>query len=385
LPDSVTDNSSVPRGESARAAPPAEDEHPFVYGPNPLRLRGRDWAAAGVLLVVISTAICLAWPALEKFDPEPDYRIPYDLSSDFWMYSRWCERAASDHEVLVIGDSSIWGHYVDAKDTLTGCLNRLAGESRFANLGLSGLHPVAMAGLLEHHCRAISGKKVVLHFGPLWLHSEQADLSGEKEFHFQHKELAPQFRRDLKCYKADIETRLGRYVDCRFPVSKLTNHAMITYFDNDSVLEWMVANPYSNPLGAVNFEINESGEKAVGKPVPWSRKIKRKKDYAWVSPKESLQWAFFRRSVDILRGKSNEVFVLIGPFNPHLLMPASEKRYRSLITEVEAWLGENDIGCFVVPDLPTEEYGDASHPLGNGYVMIARKMLSDESFKMWGR
>ena len=139
MPDSETDNSSVPRGESARTAPPAEDEPPFVYGPNPLRLRGKDWAAAGVLLVVISTAICLAWPALEEFDPEPDYRIPYDLSSDFWMYSRWCERAASDHEVLVIGDSSIWGHYVDAKDTLTGCLNRLAGESRFANLGLSGL------------------------------------------------------------------------------------------------------------------------------------------------------------------------------------------------------------------------------------------------------
>lgn len=403
-------------GFAKRAQPIVEP--PFEYGFNPLRLSGKDWLAVAALFAGACVVVIRGWPGLEtiswnekqvptsKTSPlqsedspatpgaaesvvhriertgPADYRIPYQLSSDFWMYSRWCESAAAKYPVLVVGDSTIWGHYVDSRDTLSQCLNHLAGADRYANLGLSGLHDMALLGLLKDYGQAIAGKKVLLHFDPLWMHSEEVDLQGEKEFHFQYEELAPQFWPSLKCYRADVETRLTRFVGQRSPLSSFTTHLLASYFDNTNISEWMMSHPYEGPWRPVTFDIPWSGESA-DPAVVWSAKIKKPKDYPWIMPAESRQWGFFRETLALLRARNNEVFVLVGPFNPYALTPGSLRRYRSLMEQVVEWLGTNGVPHLLVPDLPSDEYGDISHPLKHGYAKIAEALYSDPSFKAW--
>ena len=409
-------------------------ESPFEYGSNPLRLSGKDWLAVAVLLAVALPLILQGWPRLETISwyarqvpPAPisasplsssqddaspetsslteppvhhvehtgpaDYRVPFRISNDFWSYTRWCQSAAAKYRVLVVGDSTIWGYYVESRDALPQCLNRLAGADCHANMGLSGLHDMAMFGLLRHFGEAITGKKVLLHFDPLWMNSEESDLRGEKEFHFQDEELAPQFSPSLKCYRADVETRLTRFIGQHSPLSSLTTHILACYFDNTNLNEWMMSHPDKNPWRQVTFDVPWSGESAyeiesaanggAAEPLVWSAKIKKPKDYPWVMPSESLQWGFFREVVALLRSRNNEVFVMVGPFNPYALTPASLHRYRVLTAEVVEWLGASGVPHFLVPDLPTGEYGDVSHPLKQGYVRIAEALYNDPSFKAW--
>ena len=78
----------------------------------------------------------------------------------------------AQNKILVVGDSVIWGHYVPPNETLAHYLNEFSGTlppGRFANLGLDGTHPAALAGLLRHHGAGLSGRTVVLQFNPLWL------------------------------------------------------------------------------------------------------------------------------------------------------------------------------------------------------------------------
>jgi len=105
------------------------------------------------------------------FEPSPDYRVPYGLSSDYWLYERYCRSACSNYDTLVVGDSVVWGHFVPADNTLSHHLNNLAGRPRFANLGADGTHPAALEGLLRYYATDISNKNVILHLNPLWMTS----------------------------------------------------------------------------------------------------------------------------------------------------------------------------------------------------------------------
>jgi hypothetical protein len=50
---------------------------------------------------------------------------------------------------------------------------------------------------------------------------------------------------------------------------------------------------------------------------------------------------------------------------------------------VEAWLREHGIPCCAPAALPSELYADASHPLGDGYALLAKRLLEDQSFADW--
>ena len=115
---------------------------------------GRDWIGADV------------WNYFEGFTPGSDYRLPYELSSDYWLWRRHCGQACDQGKVLVVGDSVIWGHYVPPNESLAHYLNEFSGGDRFANLGLDGTHPAALAGLLKYYGAGLSGRTVVLHFNP---------------------------------------------------------------------------------------------------------------------------------------------------------------------------------------------------------------------------
>jgi hypothetical protein len=71
----------------------------------------------------------------------------------------------------------------------------LAGGPRVVNLGVDGVHPVALAGLVEHYGHEIRGRKVLLHCNLLWMSSPEADLQGGKERSINHPALIPQLDR----------------------------------------------------------------------------------------------------------------------------------------------------------------------------------------------
>ena len=147
----------------------AEKEHPRLssqadlrFGSNAVRLSAKEWAVTGLILVALALLAPVLWSQWEEFQPGPDYRIPYDLSGDYWLFNRYANLAAEHRDILAVGDSVIWGQYVTEGQTLTHHLNRAAGGPQFANLGMDGMHPAALAGLLEYYGGGIRGRSVLL-------------------------------------------------------------------------------------------------------------------------------------------------------------------------------------------------------------------------------
>src|ERR1700737_4903489 len=86
---------------------------------NAIRLTGLQWIGVGLFAGVMVIVTPTLWKQVEKFDLESDYRMPKDLSNDYWLYARYSQLAASNYNTLVIGDSVVWGEYVTRRQTLS--------------------------------------------------------------------------------------------------------------------------------------------------------------------------------------------------------------------------------------------------------------------------
>src|SRR5262249_9210103 len=151
-----------------------------------------------------------------------------------------------------------------------------AGGERFANLGLDGAHPAALAGLVEHYAHAITGKKVLLECNLLWLSSKRHDLQVDEEIDFNHKRLVPQFSPQWRCYKAELSTRIGIVVEQHLPFASWTNHLQQAYFNQTDLPAWTLEHPYENPLKPVGQGLPPSDNSLRHEPVSWTaRGIKK--------------------------------------------------------------------------------------------------------------
>lgn len=365
------------------ARPAPEPELDTTSFSNGVRLSLRQWIGIGVFVLLLIASTPSIWKRVESFEPGADYRIPHDLGNDYWLYERWAGVAASQSDVLLIGDSVVWGEYVVPAETLSHYLNELSGKERFANLGLDGTHPLALSGLVEHYGGAVKGKRVFLQCNPLWMSSPRADLQDEKATEFNHPRLVPQFSPPIPSYKEENSTRLGVLVEQRVPFSSWANHIQQAYYNRTDIPAWTLEHPYENPLGPLTKPLPPSTDALRHLPQPWYKSGITKQDYPWVNMNTSLQWQAFRDVVSTLRQRGNTVFVLVGPFNEHLLEPASLARYRQVQGTITAWLGKNGIPHVAPPALPSELYGDASHPLAAGYKELARQLLNDSAFAPW--
>lgn len=347
-----------------------------------LRLSGRDWLIVAVVLLAFFGLAPVLWDCIEAFHPDSDYRIPYELSSDYWLYRRHCRRACDQGKVLVVGDSVVWGHYVPPEQSLTHYLNEISGGERFANLGLDGTHPAALEGLLRYY-GGLSGRTVLLHLNPLWMSSARHDLQTTKEFHFNHAELVSQFTPKIPCYKAPFTKRLRIAVWRKVPFANWMNHVRSAYYGGMDLQTWTLEHPYRNPVMPLLGGLPPS----AGVPEPsggsWVDRGAKKQNLAWVELEGSLQWRFFRRAVELLQSRGNKVFVLVGPFNEHMLNDADTASYNAIKNGVEAWLHENEVPCFIPSPLPASHYVDASHPVGEGYALLARQLLKQPQFASW--
>ena len=354
----------------------ARHPEPEIASSNAIRLSGREWliVAAFALALFVLTPVC--WQRVERLEPQPDYRIPYDLSNDYWLFTRCADAAVAANDAVLIGDSVIWGQYVTREQTLSHYLNELAGRQRFANLGVDGAHPVALAGLLEHYAAGICGKDVVVHCNPLWMSSDKHDLRAKEEFRFNHPQLVPQFVPSIPCYKEEVSRRLGVVVSRNLPFNGWTSHLQLTYYDKMDIPSWTLEHPYDTPLKPLTFQLPPSDNKLRHEPIPWSRRPDaRPLDFPWVSTDSSLQWRSFQRTLEVLTQRGNRVFVLVGPFNEHMLTANSREGYTRVRRAIEDWLRANSIPCLVPTALPSELYADASHPLSEGYRLLAKQLF----------
>ena len=361
---------SVPEGRGS--------EVPF--GSNCVRLSPREWLIIGVVFSALLYFGPTLWERIEQFDAGPDYRLPYELSSDYWLFNRYCQWATSKYETLVIGDSVVWGHYVSKDNTLSYHLNEIAGHNQFANMGVDGIHPVALAGLLKYYGRDIKGANVILHFNPLWMSSKKHDLQIEKEFHFNHPKLVPQFIPKIPCYKDSYSRRLSAVVVRYVPFLSWTSHLKIAYFESMDLSAWTLEHPYENPLKAITLQLPVSNDEQSER-ISWKEKTIAKQDFQWVELGTSLQWSFFQRSVEMLKARGNSVFVLVGPFNEHICKGKSIDTYRKMKSEIKIWLRQNNVPYYMPEALSGELYSDASHPLSEGYVMLAKQLFENELFR----
>jgi hypothetical protein len=183
------------------------------FGVNEMRLSGRSWTLVVGALLLVMLGTPRIWKRVERFPTGVDYRIPYELSKDYWLYERRLGQITDPAKLFVLGDSVVWGEYVRPEGTLSHFLSAETGApDRFINAGVNGLFPLALEGLVQSYGQPLRHRKVLLQCNVLWMSSPKADLQTQKEEKFNHSRLVPQFRPRIPCYKADAIERLEAIV-----------------------------------------------------------------------------------------------------------------------------------------------------------------------------
>lgn len=354
-----------------------------MFSSNEVHLSVGQWIFALGLVGVLLYLVSVVWVGVEPFEAGSDYRFPYQLSNDYWLYSSYCRTICAEEKTVIIGDSVMWGQYVKRDQTLAHYLNELGGRDSFANLGIDGVHPAALCGLIEYYGGAISEKRVILHLNPLWMSSKKHDLQVSKEFRFNHPRLVPQFFPEIPCYIASISARMGIIIERNVPFFGWTRHLQLAYFKDENGVgrnlpAWAMAHPYDNPFDVFTLEINDLTEDLRYEPKPWTERSETKLDLPWVELRTSLQWSSFQRLVKILKERNNSVLVLIGPLNEHMLNEKSLAAYSKIKKDIGVLLQEKNISYYIPSPLPSESYADVSHPFSEGYALLAEQLFDND-------
>jgi hypothetical protein len=384
---------------SDQPAPPQQPAEP-PFAMNEVRLNARQWLIAAAIVLAFILLTPRAWKKIERFDTGPDYRIPYALSKDYWLWQRRVEGLNDPAKVVVLGDSVVWGEYVRPDGTLSHFLNAETGQAdRFVNCGVNGLFPLALEGLVENYGGALRNRKVIVHCNLLWMSSPKADLRVETEESFNHSRLVPQFSPRIPCYKADAAERLSVLIEHHVSFSSWVGHIQDTYFDQRSIPSWTLAtdggnppqrsNAWRNPFAQVTLTVpGEPADDPLRGPrssrhKPWNSDGSEPGSFDWVDLDTSLQWQAFQRCVNRLRNQGNDVLVLVGPFNEHIIAPEQRPTYRAMRDGVSSWLQRNGVAHVVPETLPSDLYADDCHPLTDGYASLSRRVYEHPRFKEW--
>jgi len=353
---------------------------------NAMILSVREWIWSIALSALVIAVIYYGWSSWERYEPGPDHRETCwaELQSDYWAYMRWCRYAREHYDILLIGDSVIWGQEVRNDETISHYMNEFLGEEMIANMGNDGLFMAGINGFVKYYGDYLDGANVIVQFNPLWMSSKRRDLRGEKKSRYHHPRLIPQFDRRINYYH-DFNTRLGYQMEHYFRVFPFVRHLMANYFENKSISGWMMDHPYENPFAAVTFRAAPVMAEKQGKGLDWETKGIKQADDPFVPPRESIQFELFLDALDRLRKKNANVFVLLGPFNHHYLVPESRERLFAMLDEVKKILDDRGYPYFdaISINLPSKTFGDSCHLLKEGHIMLAREFVKDAKFREW--
>jgi hypothetical protein len=362
---------------------------PFV---NEMRLNSRLWLATLALLAAAIFFTPRIWKHIETFEVGPDYRIPYSLSKDYWLYKRRLQQTTTPSNILVLGDSVIWGEYVLPDGTLSHFLNEQTHSDRFVNIGVNGLYPLAIEGLVDHYAN-LHHRKIVLHCNVLWMSSPKADLQDPKPQSINHSRLLPQFHK-IPSYKADANERLSVLIERNVQFMSWVTHLQAAYFNDKSIPAWTLQsddndrypNSYKCPISQITLRVPSApaddpqrGPKSP-RHKPWTQNGGNPTTFDWLTTTNSLQWQAFKRTFEKLR-RDNDVVVVLGPFNENIIADDNKPGFRALRDGIIAELKTAQANLIVPKTLPSELYADASHPLTHGYELLARELLADAEFQ----
>jgi hypothetical protein len=350
-----------------------------VFSSNTFRLNFKELAITGAIVVIgVLFLLPFVWSKTETLRTDGEFRMADECRDDYWAWKKWAGKASADYPVIFLGDSVVWGMYVDNDHTLPALINHRLNREVVANLAIDGLHSVALEGLLKYYGGAIRNKTVILHCNPLWMNSRKYDLSDDEEMQVHHPRLIPQLSPKFKCYAETFAGRLNILRARCIPFYSLLHHIRVAFFNNEELGQWIVDNPYKNPLGQISMAVDSGEHENENSAETWKQKGIGAQAWKWVPLDESHQWEAFARVIKLLRERGNRVCVMVGPINPYLLTPSSLDKFRARQHEICAWLEDHKIECVLVPDLPSESYADASHPLGIGYEQISSLLLKSD-------
>jgi hypothetical protein len=346
-----------------------------------LDLSLREWLGVG-LLVTLLIAVAPGIPFRPSSpEVERDYRIPYPLSSRYDLYRRYTTLAASQFPTLLVGDSVIWGQCARRDQTLAHHLNELTKEPRFANAGLDGMHPVALAELLEHHAPGITRTRVLVQFDPLWMILENASIDKQKGTMFNRPDLIPRLATHFKAPFKDMIAVSWSELLSNSSVQSWGERLSDTRVD---FLAWSLDHPYESPLEAISATLPPSEDSPHQRLIPWNRESGVLSNEVWGDPDKNAEWKAFERLLILLRYRGNSILAVLGPMNEHMMAPAMREGYQTLKQKMAGKLQAKGFRTFVPSLLPSKYYGDICHPLGQGYEELARELLKKESSWLLG-
>ncbi len=337
----------------------------------------KNIAALFIILTVLAMMLPKLFPFRENTDFSPNYRIPYELGEDYYLYEMYCQSIPKTKEtIILLGDSVIWGHYVERNESLSAQMNKLPGKASFYNAGIDGIHPAAMAGLIEHYGKGLKNRKIILGINLLWLSSSRHDLTGEINNEINHRSLLNQFSHEIPSYHAPVEDKIARVMQRSIPFLAWSLHLKKTVFQNESFYRWSMNNPGESPFDFFSCRrLNpfRAPEKFPGKNI--------KNNVKWVPLSKSYQWSQIKKIMEELHAGNNRVFVLMTPYNTHSLGAESLKKYKNLVKGITQWLKQKSIPYFSPQRLSAPAFKDASHTGKEGYRTIAEELIENRSFK----
>jgi hypothetical protein len=346
-----------------------------------LNLSLRDWLVVTLLVITLIAVLPLIpfrprTPALDG-----DYRIPYALSTRYDLYRRFTNLSATQFPTILVGDSVVWGQTSHRNETLAHYLNELTKQRRYINAGLDGMHPIALAELLEHHAPAIQKKDVILQFNPLWLMIMTSKQKMPDNPLLNRPGLVPRLAADAKgTYQERLEGAVARLFHGS-PLDSLEERITETRVD---FLAWTLDHPYESPIRAISSGLPPSEDSYKARMTPWSGTEKAKLDARWPELEKHGQWQAFERVLDLLQERQNRVLVLLGPLNEHMMSVPMRGEYLALKRQIQQRLDARQVLCFVPPALRSEHYTDICHPIGAGYEELARELLRSQSSWLLG-
>ena len=356
---------------------------PIPYGSNSLRLSPK-----GLLLVVVLTVLAVfvassLWYRLAfevdpmAGDPDDHFRFSYAYRDDYCLYNKVVDNSGR-YDALFLGDSVIWGMYVNNESTLTECLNRKTGK-HYGNLAIDGLHPVAMRTLVKEHTSNFGeNRPIFLYFNPLWVNTPEYDLTGNGDISVNHPKLLPQLDFSIKANKLSLSERCKALLERKLTFYGMLRHLQLVSFGNKDLKSFLAKNPGTNPLKNIHVWVDalEHGH-TLNSKIDWYNSGLPEQDWPWVKPADSRQWQAFLDTCAILQKRGAKLTVLLGAINTHMLTKESAERFAALRAEHHKILNELNIKTIELPVLPSNEYGDASHPLAPGYERLA-EYLADK-------
>ncbi|MQY79739.1 MAG: hypothetical protein GH151_11180 [Bacteroidetes bacterium] len=356
-----------------------------ISSSNALILSPVQWVITIFLFVAICTFMYMGWFSWERFEPGKDFRpLCWDeRMSDYWSHFRWSRYAQGRYKVFLIGDSVFWGQEVDNDQTISHYLNEKYGKEIFANLGVDGLFQAGIRGLVKYYSNYYDN--VLLQFSPYWLFDENRDLRGNIK-RFRHPRLVPQFHPDIHYNNYSLNERLSYKLEHYLRIFSLVRHIIVNYYDNMSVAEWMIENPYKNPFKAITFKNDEVMREKRGKGLDWETKEYPLRDVPLVPLGESVQWECFIDTIEMFESRNISYFVLLGPYNAYILNQESRNRLYAHLKEVKNYFEEHSIPYFEAGDniLPSKMFADgAAHLLDKGHDILAAELLRDAVFREW--